>query len=796
MQFHLRDAILANPLRPRYERLLKSTLIHAILWMAVLWASWGTLEANAQFAVVRGHVADHGDDQPLPGAAVVLENEAEGARFGTAADGNGIFILSRIPPGDYVLRASFVGYIPYVDTLSLNFNEEHTLNIRLEPDEAAVGELVVESERQVEERGGAGFASVRPSDLARVPTPGVSPDLASYLQTMPGVVTTGDRGGHLFIRGGTPTQNLVMLDGMPVFQPFHIIGFYSAFPANIISYSDVYTGGFSARYGGRLSSVIDVSARNGNKQRVTGGVSLAPFLGSVHLEVPVVPERVSLIASVRESVIERIAPDLLGQELPYRFGDRFLKFHAFLNRTSSMALTALRTHDEGDIADTKGRPNKIEWTNEAYGGHYTYLPETFAAMTRLSFFTTRMNSSYEPYGASSRASQVISYGTDIQFTYYLGITTARIGLFGLSHRLFFELEEINLSRKEFLTEGGAYVDMSIEIGSKLKIDPSVRLHAFPSRHETKIEPRFRAEWRPGGQTSRHVINVAWGIYHQELVGLFNARDITDAFVAWAPSPEERDVPASRHLLAGWQGGLISGLTLGAEVYYKGFENMVFAEFGEEFKRGIRVADVAGEAYGFDLRLEVKQPWFYGALNYGYAKVIYELDQENLIVRFEDRPGPNGIQRVLTTRTESSIKRFAPPHDRRHQINALTHFSIGRFGLSMRWQFGSGLPFTPAQGFYNKIPFRNQGPDDDFRSEFGTPVLVQERETYQARLPAYHRFDISLDRRFEMNRFTATIEASVINVFDRANLFDYNVFTQQRVNQLPFLPSLGINVEFK
>ena len=223
----------------------------------------------------------------------------------------------------------------------------------LAADEAEMAEVVVESQRAAGAGVGmVGLETIRPSALARIPMPSVSADLAAYLQMMPGVVTTGDRGGHLFVRGGTPTQNLVLIDGIPVFQPFHIVGFYSAFPADIIAHADVHAGGFGARYGGRLSSVIDISTRNGNKKRVVGAASLAPFLGSVRIEVPLLPERVSLMASVRESVIERVSPDVLGQDLPYRFGDRFVKLHAFLSRTSSLSLTGLSTHDAGDVADT------------------------------------------------------------------------------------------------------------------------------------------------------------------------------------------------------------------------------------------------------------------------------------------------------------------------------------------------------------------------------------------------------------------------------------------------------------
>ena len=239
---------------------------------------------RAQFATVRGRVVDGADGQPLPGTSVVLESEA-GERIGTAADGNGYFVLPRVPPGQYALRATFVGYAPFADTLALDFGDGRTLAVELAAVEAALGEVTVEGDVQAgRTSSGAGLQTVTPAELALVPAPGLSGDLAAYLRAQPGFVSTGDQGGQLSVQGGTPTQNLVLLDGMPVYHPFHLVGFYSAFPAGLVSYADVYAGGFPARYGGRLSSAIDVAARNGNKRRVEGAASIAPFLGSVLLE--------------------------------------------------------------------------------------------------------------------------------------------------------------------------------------------------------------------------------------------------------------------------------------------------------------------------------------------------------------------------------------------------------------------------------------------------------------------------------------------------------------------------------
>lgn len=755
MQFHSLDAFLARSLRP-------------LAVLVLVLCGVGVMESAAQFATVRGRVTDAADAQPMPGATIVLENQGEARQVGTAADGNGYFVLSRIPPGSYLLRTSFVGYVERIDTLVLDFSEQHTLNLQLEADEAQMNEVVVVSEAGASAASAqAGFETIRPSALARIPTPGVSADLAGYLQTMPGVVTAGDRGGQLFVRGGTPTQNLILIDGIPVFQPFHIVGFYSAFPADIVAYADAYTSGFGARYGGRLSSVIDVATRNGNKQRVTGSASMAPFLSSVRIEVPFVPQRLSILASVRESVIERVSPDLLRQELPYRFGDLFVKAHAYLSRTSSLSLTALRTFDEGDVADTDGRPNRIRWSNEAYGGQLIYLPEEYPALAKISVYASSLDSRYDPFSAPEREALASTFGLEAGFIYYLGATELHTGLFGRSFGFEFDLGGGSRGQdKEFVSEGGMYMDARIKLGRKWMIEPGLRMHSFPSRSQVVWEPRMRAEFRPGGTEGGNVFSAAWGIYHQEIIGLYNARDVTDSFVAWTPSPENINVPRAMHFLAGWRGRLPAGFTLNLEGYYKDLANLAFAEFDENRSQGVRVDPVYGEAMGMDTKIEAVRPAFYGAVSYGLAKVTYSSFEQT----------------------------FSPPHDRRHQVSALTRVSLRGYAVSLRWQFGSGLPFTQTAGFYNSVVV--SAPEDAIRTRPGTPVLVTSEALYAARLPAYHRLDLSAERRFEWKHFATTLQAGAINVYNRANIFDYDVFAGQRVNQLPLIPSVGLKVEVR
>ncbi|NBC16866.1 MAG: TonB-dependent receptor plug domain-containing protein [Bacteroidetes bacterium] len=738
----------------------------------------------AQFAEVRGRVTDAADGQPLPGASVLLTTPDGGSQQGTAAGDDGYFILTRLPPGDYVLRVTFVGYQDHRDSLALGFDERHRFNIALEENKAAMNEVVIEGERQGEDLwAAAGFEAIRPSALARVPTPGVSADLASYLQTLPGVVAQGDRGGQLFVRGGTPTQNLLMLDGMPIFQPFHVVGFYSAFPADLVAFADAYTGGYSARYGGRLSSVIDVHTRNGNKQRLAGAASVAPFLSAARLEIPFVPGRLSILASVRESVIERISPDVLGQELPYRFGDRFLKVHAFLNRTSSLQLTGLHTFDEGDVANVDGQSNRIRWNNLAYGGHYTYLPEEFSALAQIRFFVSRLDSEYEPASAPHRTAEARTGGVEAKFVYYLGATDVHVGVFGRSYGFINDFGGADGTREEYISEGGMYLDVTSQLSPAWRVAPGLRMHSFPSRSQVSFEPRLRVTWRPGGRAGRHAFSAAWGLYRQDIVGLYNARDVTDAFTAWFPSPDGARVPRAIHWLAGWRGSLPHSLTLSAEAYYKDLDDLAFTEYAVGPFDGLQVDFVTGRAAGLDLKLEWLRPTVYASVAYSLAGVRYQRTGERLILsRQPDAP---------TQRTRTDDRRFAPPHDRRHQVNALLRYARGPYALSVRWQFGSGLPFTRSKGFYDAVDVETP---DDLTTQPGRPVLIQSDDLYSARLPAYHRLDVSVERRFEADWFAATLQAGAINVYDRNNLFDYDLFSDQRIDQLPFIPSLGLRVE--
>ena len=728
------------------------------------------LDASAQFAVVRGQVIDAEAGSPLAGVNVYLQSD-EGSR-GTASDADGVFTLANVRPGSYVLHASFVGFAAHVDTIRVEFADRLFFRIELEPEREQMEEVVVEAgDAPLSPTAGPSHIQIRSADLARVPMPDVSADLMAYLVTRPGFATTGDRGGQLFVRGGTPAQNLVLLDGMRIFQPFHIVGFYSVFPADIVAQADVFPGGFSARYGGRISSVIDVTTRSGSKERVGGSASVAPFLASVRAEVPFIPGKVSILASARESVIERIAPAVLGLELPYRFGDRFAKVHAFLNQTSTVSATVLHSYDEGDVAGLEGTERPSTWRNTAAGARYVFIPPDYPILAEFSLYHTRYRSRFVPAPGEERRSDVDASHGEIRFAYLFGGLQFHFGLFAATTWLDYDLGRMHVAENQNITEGGLFMAGEWRGRNGLHVEPGVRLHAYSHSGGT-IEPRMRASWTPGGARGRQTFSAAWGIYYQQILGINNQRDVTDAFTAWGAAPSDEPLPRAEHAIVGWERQLLSSVIVRAEAYYRDVDNISFPFFAEGSVRAPILERFDGSARGLDFSAEYHRAWLHAFAGYSLSFVEYE------------PPASHG--------NGSSSGSFSPPHERRHQVNLMAQVSSGPYRFSARWHYGTGIPFTPINGYFVAAP--PVSPDDrTFLTSPGT-VEVSFADPYSARLPSYHRLDVTGERDFEFNGWRLIVHAGLINVYDRNNIFSYDLLKERRVDQLPMIPSAGVRVE--
>ncbi len=742
--------------------------------------------ALSQQAILSGFVTDGVTEQALQGASVVIKNDA-GAFLGTITDGDGYYVIQRIPAGAYNLRISFIGFETFQKPVSFSSAGTTTENVVLNPGETELDEVVVQAERESGVTAvSAGLESVVPAQIERVPMPGVTGDLASYLQTMPGITVQGDRGGQFFVRGGALDQNLAMIDGMPIYMPFHVLSFYSAFPEEIINNADIYTGGFGARYGTRMSSVMDVRIRNGNKQNLAGTVSLAPFLSTARVEGPLIKDHLSVIGSVRHSLVEDILPTMLGQDLPYRFGDIFGKAHAFINANHSISFTGIHTYDRGDIAGSQKSfegdalssapidSSVVSWSNTVYGGKYTFVSKSLPLVVELSANQSEMSNEIGPENLPERTSGIESFDANAHLTYYLGKHELHTGFLRRSSTLRYELggqfQGIPEIAKSDLEEMSAYLETKLSFpASNLQIEPGIHWYNLPDLDKQWIDPRIRFSWSPLEARNKVKINAAWGIYHQGIAGLNDERDVGNLFTAWVPSPEDA-IPESQHFIGGVNVLITPWLSVALEGFLKDFENLTVPIFSALPKFTTSLQAASGDAYGFDFRLDFKdRPFWYeskldGYFSYAFSKVEYD----------------------------TGVIQYTPSHDRRHQINALLHAERNDLGVTVQFQHGSGLPFTESSGF---DVFLLLTPDTDVTTETGQDRILYG-SPFDGRQPAYQRLDVWLEKRIEQGRTVVTLRVGGINILNRANLFYYDLFTFLRVDQLPFIPSVGLKVELR
>ncbi len=745
---------------------------YGILWMLALFAVpclW------AQPATLRGFVTSREAGEALEGVNVVLQ-DVRGDIYGSATTGDGLYVIPGLPAERMVVQISHIGYATYLDTLLFAPGQVRTLDVALASASGELQELVVEAGRQARATNiVAGLQTVRPQQIERVPGPDVAGDLAAYLTVLPGVVLVGDQGGQFYIRGGEPTQNLALLDGILVYQPFHILSYYSAFPSEILRSADLYAGGFGARFGGRISGVIDAWSRAGNNRRTGGSASASAFVVGTQIEGPLGPKGgYSYLVSGRQSVLESGAALLPGRDVPLEFSDLFLKLQGKTHRHGILSVTALHTYDRGRIGEDTGRgtPEMIRWSNDAIGARYLFLPGNLPILAEFLFSGSYYENSYGPPEAASRTSSTARVNMEAHVTHYSPYADFKWGLFARTLALQSELggmfQGLSLDL-EYVTEAGIYAAPEFRLSPRTTLIPGLRIHNFPSKRHVYVEPRLRATWGRGP----HQVNAALGLYHQEIAGISDRRDAASTFTAWTAVPEG-DVPEAFHVLLGYQRSLWQRMDFAVEAYYKRLSDLYVSEWTARPRFTSRLQRANGRVYGVDLRVETGARRMYGFLNYGLSWVSYEAFQESFLLWFG-----------------REWYRHRAAHDRRHQVNLLIGTEVRGVDVNLRWQFGSGRPYNRAYGFDGFLLM--DGTADVFNDPGERRVIYES--PFNGVLPAYHRLDLSVERTLQFGSAAVTAQFSVINAYDRANIFYLDIFTLQRADQLPLIPSLGLRTSF-
>ncbi|MGZ5245068.1 MAG: TonB-dependent receptor, partial [Bacteroidia bacterium] len=719
-----------------------------------------SIVAQAQFGEIKGTVFDKEKGEPIIFNTVVLQGTGRGA----VTDVNGIYSITRIPAGQYTILCTAIGYDTARIQIKVEPNTKVNQNIYLSPISVELKEVQITQKRtQKETRAEVSKIEVTPRQMQVIPSVGGEPDLAQYLQIMPGVISTGDQGGQLYIRGGSPIQNKVLLDGMTIYNPFHSIGLFSVFDVDIIKNVDVYTGGFNAEYGGRISAIMDVSTREGNKGKVSGKIGVSPFTSSVMIEGPLKKFTEegggsSFIFSGRSSYLRQSSPIFYSYAskdgLPYNFTDLYGKLSFSAPGGTRASVFGFNFGD--DVRFKSG--TAYNWNSYGAGSKFLLIPASSSSIIEANFAYSDYNTTLTEADGKPRFSEISSFEAGMDMTYYKNQDQIKYGfdvnVFQTNFQ-FYNTSQRRINQEEFTTELAGYVRYNKVIG-RLVLDPSMRLQYYASLSEFSPEPRIAAKFNV---TPAFRLKGAAGLFSQNLMSAQSDQDVVNLFYGFLSGPDElpdefdgkkitSKLQKARHIILGTEVDLGKNTVFQVEGYLKDFyqltninRNKIFDNTPEfrskpEYLRSDYIVET-GKAYGVDFLLTYdRQPYYFWA-TYSIGKVT----------RFDGR------------------EEYAPHWDRRHNVNLMGAYQFGKkksWELSVRWNYGSGFPFTQTKGFYELVDFQD-GINTDYTQENGS-LGILFGDVNRGRLSDYHRMDISLRKTYTFARDQQLrIVASVTNV---------------------------------
>jgi len=743
-------------------------------------------------SVIRGFVYEKEGGEPVLYTNVYLYKTT----FGATTDQNGFFTISKIPAGNYTLMVTYIGFDTLRIPVTLGKNDLLTKKLFLTKSTVELMEVSVSASKQNKTtQTQTSIIKITPKEITQIPAIGGQPDLAQYLQVLPGVIFSGDQGGQLYIRGGPPIQNKVLLDGMIIYNPFHSIGLFSVFDVDILKNVDVYTGGFNAEYGDRISSVMDITTRDGNKNRFGGKIDVSTFGAKGLFEGPIAKAKTendasaSLILSVKGSYLEQSSKIFYSyvneNGLPYNYLDMYGKISVNAANGSKVSFYGFDFNDNVKYQILQN----YNWNS--YGGGLNFVaipgktPVLLEGHAAYSYYKVNM----EQVNMSPRSSSIGGFNVGLDFTYFFGKSSLRYGLEGSGyHTVLSFYNSINraIDYDENTTEISGYGKYKWVFG-KFVMEPGIRLAYYATLANFRFEPRLSIKYN---MLPRFRLKMAAGMYSQDLISTTYSQDVVNLFTGYLAAPQNLQKeflgkPVTTRLqlcdqvILGFEWDIVKTLSLNVEGYYKYYpqlttmnRNKLYDDTPENaskpdyFKKDFILE--TGDAEGVDV-----------SLKYQLSKLSLWLTYSLCFVHMYD-----------------GVIHYVPIWDRRHNLNLLATYLFGKKGLwefDARYNFGSGFPFTQTQGFYEKLSFGDMG-GDYTRTNGNLGILYADYN--QGRLTYYSRFDVSLKKTFLLGK-NAKLDAtvSVTNALNQTNIFYFDRVSYTQVNQLPIMPSIGVSIIF-
>ncbi len=758
--------------------------------------------------ILRGFIYDTENGEPVPFEKVTLIPTVKSSAItGAITDVNGFFSIPKLAIGTYLLRVEDLNYKKFEQEINITKKEGIT-DIRIDlitPDAKESIDVVISAETKAKTTEVLiSQIKLDKKGIERVPSVGAENDITAAFSVTPGVVTTGDQGGQLYVRGGTPIQNKVLLDGMTIYNPFHSIGFFSIFETELVKNVDIYTGGFDSKYGGRISSVMDISYRDGNKKEFGGKVSTSPFMAKLVLEGPIYTAKKSgdgagsYVFSAKHSLLDYTAKSLYrnvneGNGLPFNFTDLYGKITLASGQGSKFSFFGFNNNDNvayTDIAD-------LNFKQSGGGMNFVLVPSGSPIFIKGHLNGSRYETSFNEVGTKPRSSSIGGFDLGFDFTYFLKKESQveyGINLNGFNTDFITYNEAASkIQIQNFTTEIGSYINVK-KVTNRFVFQPGIRVQAYPSLGTISVEPRFGMKYNA---TEKFRLKFSGGRYTQNFTSASSDRDVVNLFNGLLSAPTnvqetfitqngkqknpQNGLQISYHAILGTELDLSKNLTVNIEGYFKYFPQLSninvnklyddvseFSSVDDVYKKDFLIE--SGKSYGVDLLVK-------------YAK---------------DRLFLWGVYSLGKSTRWDGFASYFPVFDRRHNINIVGSYAIGakkNLELNIRWNLGSGLPFTPTNGYYQPENFNN-GATTNITTSNSSNIGVLLGQFNSQRLPYYHRLDITVKKQHKFkNKTEMEITIGVTNSYNRKNIFYRNRVTNKTIYQFPLLPSMGVSYRF-
>ena len=715
---------------------MKRNLIFSFIIISIL---------KAQTSIISGFVSDSSSGEALIGANVFLRETGQGM----ATDINGYYIVQDIVPGNYTIMVSYIGFDMYKQKTRLSDDESKKVNINLVEQVVQLTEIEVTAEK-LQRRNNIQPSKINLSPRMMKAAPALAePDLFRTIQALPGVLTTSEFSTGLVIRGGNTDQNLIMLDGITVYNPSHLGGIFSNFIVDGVKEAELIKGAYNAEYGGRLSAVLNVISREGNKNKFKGKVNLSLLSAQTTLEGPFY--KGAWVLSGRRTyfdlVLPKVLPDNINENIPpYYFYD--IQSHVFSDITSKDRISLSYYSGIDDLFfDTFGLDGR--WGNNTVSGHYRRV-----FSERLVGNILIANSRFFTEFGLGGDNGLVSYNEiddktlSADFSWFKTSNStikfgAQLKKLGFEYTNKFQ-DSTQFQIKTDPLEFAQYMKLKYKPNDLFIIEPGIRLNLY-NVYPDSLFPDLRLGLKYIITDSRY-LNFSVGNYHQ-FISTFQDDFNPSILDNWIAADTSVSPGKSMQVVLGYEEYIKNMYKIQVEGYYKDLKNLLTYEE----KRSTTDAQVSDEslanivtpADGYAYGLELFGQKMSGKLS-GWVAYTYSVSRKIMNSIYAD-----GEQEYYTN------------WDRTHAFSVLGNYQFNKkWETNWRFSLQSGQAYTPIIGYYiQKFP---ESPEELFRTIPGS--------RNSGRYEPYSRLDIGVVYHAKIGKTNVDFFFQIINTLNRSNTF--------------------------